>query len=93
MRLGLGLGLENKERSKEDPLFDGKLGHHSILIMVTNACLYHATTCDYTCVYNVENTEQYIDGSVIGWISLALIHQFQKHKNIAGLEHVELLHL
>ena len=31
--LGLGFGLENKERSKEDPrhcyAFDGKLGHHS----------------------------------------------------------------
>ena len=33
MGLGLGFGLENKERSKEDPrhyyAFDGKLGHHS----------------------------------------------------------------
>jgi len=30
--LGLGFGLENKERSKENPrhyyAFDGKLGHH-----------------------------------------------------------------
>ena len=33
--MGLGLGLENKERSKEDLrhyyAFDGKLGHHSEL--------------------------------------------------------------
>ena len=35
MGLGLGFGLENKERSKEDQrhyqAFDGKLGHHSLL--------------------------------------------------------------
>ena len=45
MGLGLGLGLVNKERSKEDQrhyyAIDGKLGHHSQVDL--NMGLYSAT--------------------------------------------------
>ena len=43
MGLGLGFGLENKERLKEDLrhyyAFDGKLRHHSLLVHVCQQCI------------------------------------------------------
>ena len=61
MGLGLGLGLENKERSKEDLrhyyAFDGKLGHHSVphtaslASSIGTLLSQHVRTYTWKCLY------------------------------------------